>query len=564
MAGQYPESRPLIRTLDFGLLQTLPGSRHVERGWPERARAVSCGVIPPMAATDVLSTVRSSLETIADSLDEVSFVIPGPRRDEGETARTAVIETIRKYLLHRLREPDAPVVAALVGLSGVGKSTILNSLAQDTVSAPGVVRPTTTSGVLWAHRDHAARYWTEFVGRVRDQIGPTTDIVIGDDALTRHLTFIDTPPLELIPEGTATTASETLVFADLCVFVTSAGRYADAAPFDFLGAARARGIPILFVLNRLPDDAQSRRQLLVDFAHKLVAAGLMPDPDPEFIFGVDEAASLRWHGGLAPEAVGSLRKELSEVSDPEFRIVMIDGAAEATVRAIADRAESLAAMLRAESAERTQLAARAHEIYDEATLRLSNDLDAGRFAELAGREVWAQASLDLAGLITRATGVAAEETANDWLVHPGGRGLVDPGHEGLRRHGPEAAQVTRVELDEWMRGLDDVVSPVRLRLLGKRKKRRLVRDLWRAVLDPGSDPRRWRRDRGATVARARELLVDAMARALAADTNRFSRRLGSEIAPGLSDRVLAAATYLRDMPSDHELDGPGEEATNGN
>jgi len=517
-----------------------------------------------MATTDVLSTVRDSLETIAVSLDEVSFVIPGPRRDEGEIARTAVIETIRKYLLHRLREPDAPVVAALVGLSGVGKSTILNSLAQDTVSAPGVVRPTTKSGVLWAHRDHAARYWTEFVGRVRDQIGPTTDIVIGDDPLTRHLTFVDTPPLELLPDGSATTAAETLMFADLCVFVTSVGRYADAAPLDFLDAARARGIPILFVLNRLPADAEWRRRLLADFAEKLVAAGLMPDPDPEFIFGVEEATSLRWHGGLAPEAVGALRKELSEVSDPEFRIVMIDGTAEATVRAIADRAESLAAMLRAEDGERRQLGARAREIYEGATLRLSHDLAAGRFAVLAARGVWAQASLDLAGLITRAAGIAAEETANEWLAHPGGKGLLDPGHEGLRRHGPEAAQVTRTELDHWMRGLDDLVTSARRLLVGKRKKRRLVRDLWRAVLDPTFDPSRWRRGRAATVVRARELLVEAMGRALAADTNRFSRRLGSDIEPGLPDRVLAAAMYLRDLPSEDDIEGAEGVAARGN
>ena len=517
-----------------------------------------------MSDTDVLAAVRDSLETIADALDEVSFVIPGLVRDQGEVTRTAVVETVRKYLLHRLREPDAPVVAALVGLSGVGKSTILNSLAQDTVSAAGVMRPTTTSGVLWAHRDHAARYWTEFVGRVQDQIGPTTDIVIGDDPLTRHLTFVDTPPLELTSERTATAAAETLMFADLCVFVTSADRYADAAPLGFLDTARARGIPILFVLNRLPDEPEGRRRLLADFAQKLVAAGLMPEADPAFIFGVEEAASLRWHGGLAPEAVASLRKELSEVSDPEFRIVVIDETAEATVRAVAERAESLAAMLRVEGAERQALGARAREIYERATLRLTTDLVSGKFAAAAGHEVWAQASIDLAGLITRAAGAAAEETANLWLAHPGGRGLLDPGHEGLRRHGPEAAQVARAELDEWMHGLDDLVSSTRRRRPRKRKTRRLVRDLWRVVLDPALDPRRWRGDGAATVARARKLLSEAIARALATDADRFSRRLGSDIDPGLPDKVLAACRYLREMPGGDEREQDGEEAARDN
>jgi hypothetical protein len=333
-----------------------------------------------MSSADVLSAVRRSLESIADSLDGVRFVIPGPERDGREASRRAVIDTIRQYLLQRLREPDAPVVAALVGLSGVGKSTLLNSLAQDTVSPSGVVRPTTTHGVLWAHRDHAARYWTEFVGRVRRQIGPTTDVVIGSDPLTRHLTFVDTPPLEVTPAETATTAVETLMFADICVFVTSASRYADAAPLGLLDTARDRGIPILFVLNRLPVDPDERRQLLVDFADKLVDAGFLREPDPDFIFGVEEASSLRWHGGLAPNAVASLRKELSEVSDPEFRIIVIDETAEATVQAIADRAESLAVMLQAEGDDRRRLKLRAREIYAEAEAHLRADLAAETFS----------------------------------------------------------------------------------------------------------------------------------------------------------------------------------------
>ena len=163
--------------------------------------AQTCGVIPVMPTPDILTEVRAALESIVDSLDGARFVIPGERRDLGEPARDGVVQTVRQYLLPRLREPDAPVVAALVGLSGVGKSTILNSLAQERISPTGVLRPTTTNGVLWAHRSHAARYWTEFVGRVTEQIGPTTDIVIGDDPITRHLTFIDTPPVGTAPRG---------------------------------------------------------------------------------------------------------------------------------------------------------------------------------------------------------------------------------------------------------------------------------------------------------------------------------------------------------------------------
>jgi hypothetical protein len=507
-----------------------------------------------MPSTDVLSAVRISLETIADSLDEAFFVIPGPRRDAGEPARVAVIETVRKYLLHRLREPDAPVVAVLVGLSGVGKSTILNSLAQDAVSATGVVRPTTAGSVLWAHRDHAARYWTEFIGRVRDQIGPTTDVVIGEDQLTGYLTFVDTPPLELTPEGAATSAAETLMFADICVFVTSAARYADAAPLEFLQAARSRGIPILFVLNRLPRDMEWRRELLADFAEKLVAAGLLPEPDPGFIFGVEDAENLRWHGGLGPEAVASIRKELSEVSDPEFRLVVIDETAEATVRAVAAQTETLAGMLSEEVAERSRLGARSVEIYEEEAARLQMQFAAGEFADLAGHEIWAQAALGLSGLITRSAGVAAEKTAKEWLDDPAARGLLDPGNEGLRRHGPQAAESAKTELDDWMSDLEDLVARTRRRRPRRRKMRRLVHDLWKIVLDPDFESRRWRDDHHEAVVEARSSLGAAMDRAVTADGARFLRRLGPAVDSFLPERVLAAAAYLTEMPADVDRD----------
>jgi hypothetical protein len=456
---------------------------------------------------------------------------------------------VRQYLLHRLREPDAPVVAALVGLSGVGKSTILNSLAQDRISTPGVVRPTTTSGVLWAHRDHAARYWTEFVSRVREQVGPTTDVVIGEDPLTKHLTFVDTPPLELGREETTTTAAETLMFADLCIFVTSIARYADAAPLEFLETARDRGIPILFVLNRLPADPPSRAGLLADFASKLATAGLLPEADPAFIFGVSETSRLRWHDGLSAEEVAPLRRELSEVSDPEFRIVVIDETAEATVSAVAERAEALATMLRAEEAERSGLTAVADAAYERASLGLRSDISSGRYSALAAYQIWAQAAVDLAGAITRAAGVAAEETAATWLIRRGGPRLLDPGHEGLRRHGPEAAGMTRELLDAWKDDLDDIAAE-RRRRVRRRKKRRLVDELWRATLDPDLEPRRWAGDYAPLIDRARDLLGDVVEESLRADAERFRRRLGSRIDRDLPDRVIAAASYLRDLPDD--------------
>ena len=510
--------------------------------------AQTCGVIPVMPTPDILTEVRAALESIVDSLDGARFVIPGDRRDLGEPARDGVVQTVRQYLLPRLREPDAPVVAALVGLSGVGKSTILNSLAQERISPTGVLRPTTTNGVLWAHRSHAARYWTEFVGRVTEQIGPTTDIVIGDDPITRHLTFIDTPPLELPPAAKAATAAQSLMFADICIFVTSVARYGDRAPFAFLDEARSRGVPILFVLNRLPLDPGSRREILGDFADKLAEADLVPQSDPAFIFGVDESAHARWHGGLGPEAVGTLRKELSEISDPDFRIVVIDETAEAAVRAVADRADLVAMLLREDRDELDRLSESVDESYQLGARRTVDRLLSGDFAALADSEVWAEAAVDLSGVVTRVAGAASQETAAVWLAHPGGRKLVDPKHEGLRRHGANSAKRIRRGLDEWNDGLAELVQGTGRRRRRKRQMRRRVDQLWRSVLDPQLPTKRWQKAIPGVVDDGRRRLAAVIESGLASDAERFRLRLAGGTDAEVPDRVGAAVAFLRDMP----------------
>lgn len=521
-----------------------------------------CGVIRAMSSTDVLSAVRSALQTIADSFADVEFIVPGPDRHAAEEDRRAIVTTIRKYVLPRLREPDAPVVAAFVGLSGVGKSTIVNSLAQDRVSATGVVRPTTKAGVIWAHRAHAARYWTEFVARVREHVGPSTEVVIGDDPLTRYLTLVDVPPVEMAPVGEGGDPAEALMFADLCVFVTSVERYADASPLRFLAAARLRGMPILFVLNRLPNDADTRRDLLRDFAEKLVEAGLIPRPDPGFIFGVAEAAHVQWHGGLEPAAAAVLRKELSQVSDPDFRVIVVDETADATVAAVVDRAERLVHVVEAEQLARRRFAQEATETYGAATEQIRADIDAGRYRELAGHRAWAQAAAGLTGLVTRAAGEAAAATSLAWEAGAGGGGLLEPGHEGLRRHAAGTVGEIGRQLEDWHAGLRYAAERNRRFRPRRRRLRRLVTALWRAALDPRLEPRGWRRDHAPAVLRSRKALADRLAEAVEADGDRFLRRLGEEIPGDLVESVSRAIAYLRELsdrvPQELQTEGAGD------
>jgi hypothetical protein len=44
-------------------------------------------------------------------------------------------------------------------------STVVNSLAVEMVSAPGVLRPTTKTPVIWAPHGARGRWWEEVMGR---------------------------------------------------------------------------------------------------------------------------------------------------------------------------------------------------------------------------------------------------------------------------------------------------------------------------------------------------------------------------------------------------------------
>ena len=79
-------------------------------------------------------------------------------------------------------------------------------------------------------------------------------------------------------------AAELLAAADLWLFVTSAARYADQVPWDFLQAAAERSTAVAVVLDRTPPDAVE--EVSGHLARMLTARGLRDSP----LFTVTEGA----------------------------------------------------------------------------------------------------------------------------------------------------------------------------------------------------------------------------------------------------------------------------------
>ncbi len=61
------------------------------------------------------------------------------------------------FVLPRLADIDAPLLVLLVGPTGAGKSSLLNTIAGAEVSKAGVLRPTTKDAVLYASASDSNR-----------------------------------------------------------------------------------------------------------------------------------------------------------------------------------------------------------------------------------------------------------------------------------------------------------------------------------------------------------------------------------------------------------------------
>ena len=463
---------------------------------------------------------------------------------------------IREYLVPRLDDPLAPAVAVVAGPGGTGKSAILNAIARRPVSDSGVMRPTTTEPIVWGPRSRPESEWRVFLHRLREQTGAELDVVMGDDPLTEHVVFVDTPPVDLARVDGRIPALEALGLADICIFVTSASRYADASGWMYLEAARRRGVPILHVINRLSRDPDVAEEVLIDYVARLHGRDLLMEPDTSLVFPVVSGEIDTTTGGPSAAAVGALRGELAELAHSEFRSAIINQTVLATTFAVAQRARRVGVELAVEAQERAEFDEAVVKAYREQGVALVADLEAGRFAELANAESWGLAAADLTGIVTRRAGVAAQDTTQAWEARVGGRELLASGGEGLRRHGQDTAYEAQRVLEQWYALVSDRAAAAGKRgKMWKRTRRRVQRQLWPQVLDPErpihrSLTRRYGTQAPDLVRSAREDLGDALNAALAADAERFERFLGPEPESDILREIDTRAEWIEALVED--------------
>ncbi len=260
---------------------------------------------------------------------------------EHRLARTEMVDQLEDYVIPRIVTLEAPLLAVVGGSTGAGKSTLVNSLVGAVVTESGVLRPTTRSPVLvhnpadgdWFGAD---RLLPELERVHHPTHDPQALQLVALDVVPQGLAILDAPDIDSVEESNRHLAAQLLAAADLWLFVTSAARYADQVPWDFLRQAAERSAAVAIVLDRTPPDAVGT--VASHLARMLASRGLKDSP----LFTVNEVA-LNEGGLLPPREVAEIRRWLTDLgADAGARAEMVQQTIEGAIRSLTRRAHTVA------------------------------------------------------------------------------------------------------------------------------------------------------------------------------------------------------------------------------
>jgi energy-coupling factor transporter ATP-binding protein EcfA2 len=314
----------------------------------------------------------AALQLLRDALVCVRFPLQTSGAEAAEDMRDAMVDQLDDYVLPRLARLDAPLLAVIGGSTGSGKSTLVNALVGHAVSTAGVLRPTTRLPVLVHHPADGTWF-------ASDQLLPTLPRVTGavgaDDAVAVRLVasasvskgvgLLDASDLDSVATANRQLAQQLLAAADLWLFVTSAFRYADAVPWQFLREAAERAAVVAVVLDRVEPDAID--EISVDLRRMLTLEGLGEVP----VFTVAESP-LDPAGMLPAESVEPIAEWLGVLAgDPATRSAVVRQTLAGAVTSLLRRASAVVAEAIEQLAVRDQLAAMTTAEYRSAIAQVS-------------------------------------------------------------------------------------------------------------------------------------------------------------------------------------------------
>ena len=324
---------------------------------------------------DTLNTAEA-ISALRVQLEQTDLALDLPGVEEARRERTELMDQIDDYLIPRLRRVDAPLLAVLGGSTGAGKSTITNSLVGDAVTLAGVLRPTTRAPVLVCHPDDLP--WFEdadgvlaglprstgatAVGEIGLRLAPST-------ALSPGLAILDAPDIDSVEVANHDLAAQLLGAADLWIFVTTAARYADAVPWEYLGLAQERSAALAVVINRIPPGSQD------EVKHHFQAMLSERMLGSTTVFAVAERDLVDERIG---EELDPVRNWLTSLAaDAVERQYLVRSTLDGALASLPDRVERVALALDEQSEQVGNLEDIARRRYAQALIDIDTELDRG-------------------------------------------------------------------------------------------------------------------------------------------------------------------------------------------
>ena len=305
-----------------------------------------------------------SLTDLRHDLRQAEFPLDLPEAITQAGLARRISNQLNDYVLPRLETVDAPLLAVVGGSTGAGKSTLVNSLVGRVVTRPGAIRPPTTSPVLLHHPDDAVWFDGDRVlptlvrSRVASNDASSLQLV-AEPGIPKGLAILDAPDIDSVVARNRDLAAQLLQAADLWVFVTSAARYADAVPWDFLNEAQERHASVAVVCDRVPPEAM--REVPPDLGRLMTERGLADSP----LFAVPETRTNA-DGMLPDQAVAPLRFFLSSLAqDQQKRREVIASTLSGAIASVCERSSYIAAGLEAQAVATSRLAEDAQSIMAE-------------------------------------------------------------------------------------------------------------------------------------------------------------------------------------------------------
>ena len=426
--------------------------------------------------------VGDALRRLRDAVTAATFALATPEQRDRSVQRDRLAKDLAATRA-RLAHLDAPLLAVIGGVTGAGKSTFVNTVVGRDLLATGPVRPTTFAPALVCHPDDgewfAGRDVLPELARLEAAhhtgVGGRADAgmlrLLRTAAVPPGLALLDAPDVDSISRANRELADQLLDAADLWLWFTTAGKYADEESMAYLRRARQRRTALAVVLTQVHADDQE--EVAADFRAKLAAEQLVGAR----LFTIPVARVER--GRLTPDVVAELRDWLYSLAQPNLRRAHRRQTLDGTLAALPGEVDVLLAALSDELATAQRLRDDVDRAYVQGREQFVAALDEGlplradvlaRWDRFVGagkllkateaatgqarswikgllanvgvgserrleREVRVEVADTLSGLLAQVADLAAGEVARAWTATPAGRQLLATGDDLDRRSG---------------------------------------------------------------------------------------------------------------------------------